>query len=124
MDERAPTNNEPIGRALQNLLADIKALASDARELLGVTAGQSGERFARVRERTRDALAGVEQHVGPLQEKLTEHGRHVADVSTEHLRAHRWSSIAAIAAIGLTIAAVIAWQNETSPEQEVSPGRK
>jgi hypothetical protein len=34
-------------------------------------------------------------------------------VSAEHLRVHRWSTLAAVAAIGFAIAAVLAWQSET-----------
>lgn len=113
MDERSGrTSNESIGRAMQNLLADIKVLASDTGELLRQTTGLSGEQFGRLRERTRDTLASVEQHLGPVHQRLTEHGRHAAELSAEHLRVHRWSTLAAVAAIGFAIAAVLAWQNE------------
>ena len=88
-------NDERVGRALQNLLSDIKVLASDTRELLRQTAGQSGEQFTRLRERSLEALADLEQHVGPLQQKLAEHGRYAAEATAEHLRVHRWSSLAA-----------------------------
>lgn len=112
MDERSSRSNERTGRAVQNLLADFKVLASDTRELLRQTTGQSGEQFAKLGERTRDTLAAVEQHLGPLQKRLAEHGRYAAEVSAEHLRVHRWSSLAAVAAIGFAIAAVLAWRNE------------
>jgi ElaB/YqjD/DUF883 family membrane-anchored ribosome-binding protein len=102
---------------MQNLLADMKMLANDTRELLRQSTGQSGEQFARLRERTRDTLAAVEQRLGPLQQKLSERGRHAAHVSAEHLRVHRWSTVAAVAAIGFAIAAIIAWQNEM-PEDD------
>ena len=122
MDERSNrTNNESIGRALQNLLADVKVLATDTRELLRETAGQSGEQFRKLRERTRDTLAGVEQHLGPLQHKVAEQGRYAAHVSAEHWRVHRWSTVAAVAAIGFAVAAVLAWQNETAIEDEGEP---
>ena len=113
MDERLPSNNAPIGRALQHLLFDIKVLANDPRELLRATAGQSGEQFTRLRERTQEALAGMEQHMGPLQQKLAEQGRYAAEASAKHLRVHRWSSLATVAAIGFAIAAFLAWRNET-----------
>jgi ElaB/YqjD/DUF883 family membrane-anchored ribosome-binding protein len=117
------TSNERIGRAMQNLVADVKVLASDTRDLLRQTTGLSGEQFARVRERTRDTLAAVEhrlgplqqrvaEHLGPLQQRVAEHGRHAAEVSAEHLRVHRWSTLAAAAAIAFAIAAVLAWQSE------------
>ena len=110
------TDNEPAKRAMRNLVADMKVLAGDTRELLRQTAGQTGEQFARLRERTRGTLTAVEERLGPLQHKLSEHGRHAAQVSAEHLRAHRWSTLAAAAAIGFAIAAVLAWRNEAPPE--------
>ena len=112
------TDNESVKRAMRNLVADMKILASDTRELLRQTTGQSGEQFARIRQRTRDTLASVEERLGPLQQKLAEHGRHAAQVSADHLRAHRWSSLAAVAAIGFAILAVLAWQNETPTDDD------
>ena len=113
MNERSSrSSNQRTGRAVQNLVADFRVLANDTRELLQQTTGQSGEQFAKLRERTRATLAAVEQHLGPLQQRLAEHGRYAAEVSAEHLRVHRWSSLAAVAAIAFAIAAVLAWQNE------------
>ena len=122
MYERAGSrNNERIGRAMQNLLADMKVLAGDTRELLRQTTGSSGEQFARLRERTRDTLAAVEQRLGPLQQRVAEHGRYAAEVSAEHLRVHRWSTLAAVIAIGFAIAAVVAWQNESERPADEYP---
>ena len=120
-DYSSPSDNESVKRAMRNLIADMKVLASDTRELLRQTTGQSGEQFARLRERTRDTLTAVEQRLGPLQQRLAEHGRHAAQVSVEHLRAHRWSTLATVAAIGFAIAAVLAWQNETPPDDHPEP---
>ena len=111
MDERS-SRSEPLGHALQKLLADIKVLASDTRELLRQTADQSGMHFAGLRDRTRETLADVEQYVGPLQQRVAEQARYAADASAEHLRAHRWSTVAGLAAIALGIAAVVAWRSE------------
>jgi ElaB/YqjD/DUF883 family membrane-anchored ribosome-binding protein len=117
MDEYSrSTRSDSAGHAMRNLVADMKLLASDTGELLRQTTGQSGEQFARLRERTRATLTAVEQRLAPLQEKLAEQGRYAAHVSAEHLRVHRWSTLAAVAAIGFAIAAVLAWQNETPPD--------
>jgi ElaB/YqjD/DUF883 family membrane-anchored ribosome-binding protein len=119
MDEYSSrTNSESVGGAMRNLIADMKVLANDTRELLRQTTGPAGEQFARVRERTRDTLAAVEERLGPLQQKLAEQGRYAAQASAEHLRVHRWSTIAAVAAIGFAIAAVLAWQNETPTDDD------
>ena len=112
MDESATPDSASVGRAMQKLLADMKVLATDTRELLRVTTGPSGEQFARLRDRTRDALSAVEERIGPLQHALAERGRYAANVSAQHVRAHPWSTLAAIAAIAFATAAVLAWQNE------------
>ena len=48
-DYSSPSDNESVKRAMRNLIADMKVLASDTRELLRQTTGQSGEQFARLR---------------------------------------------------------------------------
>jgi ElaB/YqjD/DUF883 family membrane-anchored ribosome-binding protein len=116
-----PANRASAKRAMQKLLADMKILASDTREILRQTTGHSGEHFARLQERTRDALSAVEERMGPLQHAIAEHGRHAANVSAEHLRAHRWSSLWALAAIAFAAAAVFAWQNESRGENTINP---
>ena len=119
MDEYSSSkDSESVRRAMRNLLADMKVLAGDTRELLRQTTGQSGEQFARLRERTRDTLTAVEERLGPLQQRLAERGRYAAQVSAENLRVHRWSTLAAVAAIGFAIAAVLAWQNETPSDDD------
>ena len=108
-----PSDTQRSGHAMQTLLADLKVLVEDTRELLQQTIGLSGEQWTKLRERAGETLAGVEQRLGPLQRSLAEHGRYAAQASAEHLRAHRWSTLAVVAAIALAVAAVLAWQEET-----------
>lgn len=129
MDEQSTVaNSTSVRDAMQNLVTDMKVLAADTRDLLRQTTGQSSEQLARLRNRTRETLSAVEQRLGPLQERLgplqeriTEGGRYAAQVSAEHLRAHRWSTLAAIAAIGFAVAAIIAWQNEMPGSDNSEP---
>lgn len=99
-------------RALKKLVDDVKILSADARELLRHTAEQSGERLSMVRDRARDTLEAVEARLGPMQHALAERGRQAAEFSTRHVRAHPWSTIAAVGALALAIAAMVAWQSE------------
>ena len=111
------SDNQRSGHAMQTLLADLKVLVDDTRELLQQTIGLSGEQWTKLRERAGETLAGVEQRLGPLQRSLAEHGRSAAQASAEHLRAHRWSTLAVVAAIAFAVAAVIAWREETPPDE-------
>lgn len=112
------THHDPVKRAMRNLVADMKILAGDTRELLRETAGPSNERFAALRERTRNTLSAVEARLGPYQQRLAERGRYAYQVSAEHMRVHRWSTLAAMAAVAFAVAAVVAWQNEGEMEAE------
>ena len=72
MNERSSSMDDmPVGRALQKLLSDMKVTASDTRELLRHSTGQSGEQFTRLRDRTRDTLEGIEQRLGPMHDICT-----------------------------------------------------
>lgn len=122
-DYTSSSDNAAVKRAMRNLMNDVKVLASDTRELLSQSAGPASERLARLRDRTRESLTAVEERIGPYQQKLAEQGRYAYRVSADHMRAHRWSTLAAAAAIALAVAAVVAWQNEneTYPEDHPEP---
>ena len=120
-DYTRSTHGDPVKRAMRNLVADMKNLASDTGELLRETAGPASEHLSKLRDRTRDTLTAVEARLGPYQRKLAEHSRHAYHVSADHVRAHRWSTLAAAGAIALAVAAIIAWQNENEELGEHYP---
>lgn len=105
-------------RALNNLVDHLKTLSADTRALIGQTAEHSGEHLSRIRDRAMQTLAAVESRVGPLQAPIAERARAAARLSAQHLRVHRWSTIATAAAVVCIVAAFVAWQHETELDDE------
>ena len=103
---------------MERLIGSVKTLAADTRELIAQTAGHPGERLSHARERVRQTLSAVESRVEPLQHAVAERARYAAQLSAEHFRQHRWSTLAALAAIALAVAAVCAWQSESARQDE------
>ena len=120
MDERSPHDTHPdTRRAMQNLIDHVKVLSADARELLRQSAGQTGEQLSRLRDRTAQSLSALDARLGPLQQAVTERGRVVVQASTQHVRRHPFSTLAAAGALVLAIAAVLAWQSEASRDDDL-----
>ena len=114
-------NGSPRER-MQDLIGSLKTLAADTRELIAQSTGPAGERLSQARERARETLSALETRVAPLQQAVVERGRYAARVSAEHFREHRWSTVLALGAIALTVAAVCAWQSEASRDLEDNDG--
>ena len=121
MDERSPhqtaSQRPNYDRAMHNLVEHVKVLSADTRELLRQSAGQTGEQLGRLRDRTLQSLSALETRLGPLQQVVSERARFAFDASTQHVRRHPLSTIAAAGAIILAVTAVLAWQNEQSRDQ-------
>lgn len=104
--------------ALQKLIEDVKVLSKDTRDLLQHTADQSGERLTMARDRMRETLSSVEARLGPLQRAVTERARQASRISTQHVRHHPVSTLAAAAAIALAVVALCAWQRENNDNHD------
>ena len=68
----------------EQLLAQLRAVAQEAEELLQATADQTGERVEELRERAKDALEA-------------------ARGIDEHVRKNPWAAVAIAAGVGLVI---------------------
>jgi ElaB/YqjD/DUF883 family membrane-anchored ribosome-binding protein len=68
----------------EQLLAQLRAVAQEAEELLQATANQTGERVEELRERAKDALEA-------------------ARGIDEHVRKNPWAAVAIAAGVGLVI---------------------
>jgi ElaB/YqjD/DUF883 family membrane-anchored ribosome-binding protein len=110
--------NRSANDALHKLIEDVKVLSRDTRDLLQHTAEQSGEHLATARDRMRERLSSVEARLGPVQRALTERVQQVSRISTQHVRRHPASTLAAAAAIALAVFALFAWQSENTRSRE------
>jgi ElaB/YqjD/DUF883 family membrane-anchored ribosome-binding protein len=92
---------------MDRLVADLKTLAQDVRELIAQTAGQSGEQVAAARARAQQSLAELQERVGPLQEEARVRSREAARATSEYVQEHPAQVIAALAAVALLAALIL-----------------
>lgn len=78
------------------LVHDMRAVVTDAEELLKATAGQTGERVDKVRARAEESLRAA-------RERLQEAG-HVVD---REVHENAWTAVGVAAGVGLLLGIVI-----------------
>jgi ElaB/YqjD/DUF883 family membrane-anchored ribosome-binding protein len=91
----------------EKLAEDLKIVISDAEELLRVTAGQAGEKFAATRQKVQDSLERVKTELAEVEDVLVEQGRQAARAADEYVRANPWQSAGIAAGIGVIIGLLI-----------------
>ena len=85
--------------ANERLVRDLKAVVSDAEELLKATAGQAGEKFAELRSRLAAALEDAKETCQDLSGKTTA----VAKATDRCIREHPYETIGVAFGLGLII---------------------
>ena len=93
------TNEASMGK----IMADLKLLTRDAEALMHATAGQTGEKFAELRNRLSAALESAKATCQRLEEKAIA-GAKVADKT---IREHPYESIGAAFGVGLLIGVLV-----------------
>jgi len=87
----------------ERLVGDLKAVASDAEELMRATAGQAGEKVSDVRKRLTAALETAKTTIHRLEEKTV-----AAAKATDHcIREHPYESIGVAFGLGVLIGVLI-----------------
>ena len=89
------------------LVADLKLLATDAEELLRLTAGQAGDKVSEVRARLGEQLEQVKVRVGGLEDELLERGRQVADATDSYVRDNPWKAVGAVGGVAFLLGLLI-----------------
>jgi ElaB/YqjD/DUF883 family membrane-anchored ribosome-binding protein len=85
--------------ANERLVRDLKAVVSDAEELLKATAGQAGEKLTEVRSRLAEALEAAKDTCNTLGGKTAE----VARVTDRCIRDHPYETIGVAFGLGLLV---------------------
>lgn len=86
--------------AKDRLVADFKAVVSDAEELLKATANQTGERITAARARIGERLDEAKRNLAELEDGLVVKTRAAAKATDQLVREHPWQSVAVSAALG------------------------
>ena len=96
-ESRAAINSQ------EKLVTDIKAVISDAEEILSATAGQASEKFAALRAAAQTRLADAKVRLGEAEAVLVAKTRAAAKATDEYVHESPWTSIGIAAGLGLLV---------------------
>ncbi len=94
-------------KTTDKLVADLREVASDAEELLSLTASQAGERIADVRARLGERLGGLKAQLSDLEAEMLERGRLMARATDDYVHDNPWKSIGATAGVAFLLGLLI-----------------
>ncbi len=94
-------------RATDKLVADLREVASDAEELMNLTASQAGERIADVRARLGQCLGTLRAQLSDLEADMLERGKEVARATDDYVHDNPWKSIGATAGVAFLLGLLI-----------------
>jgi ElaB/YqjD/DUF883 family membrane-anchored ribosome-binding protein len=94
-------------RDTSKLVADLREVASDAEELLNLTASQAGERIADVRERLGERLGELKAQLLDLEADMRERGKQIAHATDDYVHDNPWKSIGATAGVAFLLGLLI-----------------
>jgi ElaB/YqjD/DUF883 family membrane-anchored ribosome-binding protein len=103
----AKAANHTPTTATDKLVTDLKEVASDAEELLRLTAGQAGDKIADVRGRLGDRLSTVRGQLAQIEADMLEKGKEVARVTDQYVHDNPWTSIGATAGVAFLLGLLI-----------------
>ena len=91
----------------EKLAQDLKAVISDAEELLRATASQAGEKVSAAREKIQDSLRHAKVKLAEVEDILIDKGKLAARATDEYVHDHPWRAVGIAAGIGLIIGMLI-----------------
>ncbi len=100
------TTVETIGR--DKLVTGMKAVISDAEELLRATAGQAGEKAQVARARVEESLRAAKVKLSDAEESVARQAKVAAQATDEYVHANPWRAVGFAAAVGVIVGMLIA----------------
>ncbi len=91
----------------EKLVADLKAVITDAEELLSLTADQAGEGAAKLRERVQTRLAHARERLAVAQEQVVERAKAAGHAADDYVHDKPWQAIGVAAAVGVVVGLLI-----------------
>lgn len=93
--------------ATDKLVADMKAVITDAEDLMHATASQAGEKVAAARARAQESLRTAKEELRRLEEMAEDRARAAVKATDEYVHENPWQSVGIAAAIGVVIGMLI-----------------
>jgi ElaB/YqjD/DUF883 family membrane-anchored ribosome-binding protein len=85
------------------LLDDLKAVVSDAEELLRATAGQAGEKMSEARSRAEASVRAARKRMSEMQDDVLAQTKEMAEDADEYVRKNPWHAVGIAAAAGIIV---------------------
>ena len=103
----AKTATNATTTATDRLVTELKEIASDAEELLRLTAGQAGDKIADVRTRLGESLSSVKGQLAQFEAEMLQRGKEVARATDEYVHDNPWKAIGATAGVAFLLGLLI-----------------
>ena len=89
------------------LISDLKAVVTDAEELLRATTAQAGEKASAARERIQASIAAAKEQLDDTRSMVMQRGREAVDKTDELVHEHPWHAIGVAALAGMVVGIMI-----------------
>ena len=104
MTGQATATEAEVEKGIRGKLAeDLKAVLSDAEELLKATASQTGKRIAAARAKAEESLKTAKVRLAEEEVALMAKTRAAAKATEDYVRANPWKAVGIAAAAGLVL---------------------
>jgi ElaB/YqjD/DUF883 family membrane-anchored ribosome-binding protein len=105
--ENTMSTDKAMEAASAKLVQDLRAVVSDAEELLKVTAGQTGERVAAIRARAEQSVRDARARLQAAGHDLQGAAESAARAADTQVRDNAWTAIGIAAGIGLVLGVML-----------------
>lgn len=89
--------------AREKLAHDMRALVSDAEEMLRAASKQGGEQLGAARERLERSVSVAKTELANVEQAMVERARRTARETDEYVHEHPWTAVGVGAGIGLLL---------------------
>jgi ElaB/YqjD/DUF883 family membrane-anchored ribosome-binding protein len=89
------------------LLEDLKAVVTDAEELLKATASQTGEQITAARGKTEESLKAAKVRIAAEEVAVLEKTKAAAKTAEDYVRANPWQAMGITAAVGFILGILV-----------------
>jgi ElaB/YqjD/DUF883 family membrane-anchored ribosome-binding protein len=89
------------------LVQDLKAVMSDAEELLRATANQAGEKISAARERIQDSMHRAKVKLADAEAVMLDKTKQAAHATDEYVHENPWKAVGIAAGVGFLVGLLI-----------------
>jgi len=99
--------NEHSVASQEKLVTDIKAVISDAEEILKATADQTGEKIAGLRARVQERLHAARLRLADAEAVLVAKTRAAAQATDAYVHENPWKAVGVAAGVGFLVGFIL-----------------